>query len=167
MEGKKIVFMTDQIETFHPPNATQVPSKMRFLYGGAGGMAPVLVSLALADAQVLMDKLEEPYFLAAFAFRTLALFAIGGVWAWMHATEWDPRKLFQLGIVAPAMILGMIHATAPASTDTAESSAEGWGLSFSIVSTAHAAHLAGHETSETVEEPSPAEQIIKGLLGRP
>lgn len=147
-----------------PSEGEPTTSRMRFLCGGAGGMAPILVSLILADATLLAVYLRDPYFLAGFGVRSFGLFVLGGLWAWMHVSEHDPKKLFQLGIVAPAMIIGMIHASDAAKANGLEGASGASGFSFSIISSAHANE---HTTSEeSTDEPSPTERFIKGLLGR-
>ncbi len=147
-----------------PSEDDSTTPRMRFLCGGAGGLAPILVSLILADAALLAMSLRDPYFLAGFGVRSVGLFMLGGLWAWMHVSEHDPKKLFQLGIVAPAMIIGMIHASDAAKANGLDGASAAPAFSFSIISSAYANE---HTTSqERTDEPSPTERFIKGLLGR-
>ena len=64
--------------------------------------------------------------------------AIGGLWAYFHRSEVEPLKLFQLGIVAPAMITGMINASNV--SNQAQPGDSAWlDLRFALISSAHAA----------------------------
>jgi hypothetical protein len=141
----------------------------RFLWGGLGALAPTLISLAILDhmsvAEYITDIEEKTPELGGYGFRVLALFVIGGLWAFFHRSEIEPLKLFQLGVVAPAMITGMINASNVSRQTPADESA--WlDIPFTLVSSAHA--------EETTQAPPPApdqqsavDQFINGLLGRP
>src|SRR5215475_655055 len=87
----------------------------RFLWGGLGALAPTIISLAILDHTAVADYLANiegnAAWLGGYAFRVVVLFVIGGLWAYFHRAEIEPLKLFQLGIVAPAMITGMINAS--------------------------------------------------------
>ena len=93
--------------------------------------------------------------------NVLSLFVIGGLWAWMHKTETDPRKLFQLGIVAPAMITAMMNT---ANMNVKDGEQHAFDLSFSIVSTAYAAHTS--DKAKTTQTLSPLDKFIRGFLKR-
>ena len=141
----------------------------RFLWGGLGALAPTLISLAILDhmsvAEYISDIEEKTPELGGYGFRVLALFVIGGLWAFFHRSEIEPLKLFQLGVVAPAMITGMINASNVSRHTRADESA--WlDIPFTLMSSAHA--------EETTQVPPPApdqqsavDQFINGLLGRP
>jgi hypothetical protein len=144
----------------------------RFLWGGLGALAPTIISLAILDHSSLAHYItnidEETFKLIGYGFRVLALFAIGGLWAYFHRSEVEPLKLFQLGIVAPAMITGMINASNVSNQAQAGDSA--WlDLPFALVSSAHAAD--GRELPPPPVPPSgeqsAVDQFINGVLGRP
>jgi len=80
-----------------------VGGQKRFLIAGVGGIAPILVSLAAVDLETLLFKITVVATLA-YTIKVLVLYAIGGFVGWLHSGENDMRKLFQLGIVAPALI---------------------------------------------------------------
>ncbi len=88
----------------------------RFLWGGLGGLAPILATFLILEAQTIalyLDELRQGgsmLTIIGYAVRVVGLFVVGGLWAGLHKSEADPKKLFQLGIVAPAMITGMISA---------------------------------------------------------
>lgn len=139
----------------------------RFLWGGLGALAPTVISLAILDHSTLADYIfaidERVFELFGYGFRVVALFVIGGLWAFFHRTEVEPLKLFQLGVVAPAMITGMINASNVSRQEHAEGTA--WlDFRIALVSSAYA--------QESVPAPQPApptpvEQFINGVFGRP
>jgi hypothetical protein len=143
----------------------------RFLWGGLGALAPTIISLAILDhssiAHYISNIDEETFKLVGYGFRVLALFAIGGLWAYFHRSEVEPLKLFQLGIVAPAMITGMINASNVSSQATPGDSA--WlDFPIALISSAHAAD--GNTLPPPPPPPnqqSPVDQFINGVFGRP
>jgi hypothetical protein len=142
----------------------------RFLWGGLGALAPTIISLAILDhttlAEYISDIDEKTFEIGGYAFRVLALFAIGGLWAFFHRTEVEPLKLFQLGIVAPAMITGMINASNVSSSPGSDASA--WlDLRFELVSSAYAQDVSTVGDDGSPPEPTPVQQFINGILGRP
>jgi len=100
----------------------------RFLFGGLGALAPVLMFLATADLEHFFDHIE-PLKLAGYLVRVAALFVIGGFVAYLHKTESNPAKLIQLGIAGPALLAGYLHS---AQAEPVKST------SFSLFSTAYA-----------------------------
>lgn len=109
----------------------------KFLLGGLGALAPILASFAILDHETIKHYFEESTMkLAGYSFRIIVLFTLGGIWAFLHKSEEDPIKLFQLGIVGPALITGMINANnavAPSSDHVKTVS-----FSFSIIQEAYA-----------------------------
>ncbi len=142
----------------------------RFLWGGLGALAPTIISLAILDHSLLADYAanidEETFKLVGYGFRVLALFAIGGLWAYFHRSEVEPLKLFQLGIVAPAMITGMINASNVSDQVRPEDSA--WlNFPISLISSAHAEETTQPPPAPQPDQQSPVDQFINGVLGRP
>jgi hypothetical protein len=148
-------------------------SLRRFAWGGAGALAPILTSLLMLDVDNLSTYIQhafqsggELYELLGYSVRIALLFLVGGIWAFLHKMESDPKKLFQLGIVAPAMITGMINASnvreerLPAAPDNPPAIS----FSLSLISSAYAE--TDEETQPKPEEPSPGKKFIKGLFGR-
>jgi hypothetical protein len=143
----------------------------RFLWGGLGALAPTIISLAILDHSSLAHYIsnidQETFKLIGYGFRVLALFAIGGLWAYFHRSEVEPLKLFQLGIVAPAMITGMINASNVSNQPRAGDSA--WlDFPIALISSAHAAD-SNQVPPPPVPAPnqqSPIDQFINGVLGR-
>ncbi|MBI4420626.1 MAG: carboxypeptidase-like regulatory domain-containing protein [Gemmatimonadetes bacterium] len=85
-----------------------MPWKRKALLGGIGALTPLILNLLVVDIATVLSGLE-PLVVVGYAIRVGVLFFVGALWASLHKTETDPKKLFQLGIVAPAMIVGVIN----------------------------------------------------------
>jgi hypothetical protein len=159
-------FATELVGSRSDNPVSDNPGRTRFLYGGAGALAPLMVSLVLVDIDVLSGYLANIdgggiYRAAGYAVQFVVLFVIGGLWATMHRSERDPRKLFQLGLVAPAMITAMLNAS-----NVQQAQEVSWlPDSFAIVSSAHAQST--EQVAPVVSKPTPLEQFLDGLLKRP
>jgi hypothetical protein len=59
-----------------------------------------------------------------FGLRLLAFAGFGAFWGYLHRPEHDLKRAFQIGIAAPAAIMGMVYAndvgSGPAATDLAQ-----------------------------------------------
>jgi hypothetical protein len=80
----------------------------RFIYGGIGGLAPVLLSLLVIDLKTLLLTLSW-LAIGSYLIKVIGLFLLGGLVAWLHKKESDPTKLFQLGIAGPALITAALN----------------------------------------------------------
>lgn len=78
------------------------------MIAGLGGITPVLLSLVVIDLETLLLDVT-PLAVVSYLIRVLALFAVGGLVGWLHKSEHDTVKLFQLGIAAPALITAAIN----------------------------------------------------------
>ncbi len=137
----------------------------KFFLGGGGALAPLLVSFIVADVDTLIMYFKDLsnngiYELAGYATHVAGLFVLGGVWASLHKSERDPKKLFQLGVVAPAVITAMLNASNVEYSKGNEHVTD-IGISFSLISTAHA-----KSTDEKKKAMSAFDKFIKGLLKR-
>ena len=153
----------------------------KFFWGGMGALAPIALSVVVLDHVVIGQWLEQIRSdgsgfseVIGYSVRVGGLFLIGGLWASLHKSEFEPMKLFQLGIVAPAMITGLINA---GNVDNARSlpehQSESISWSLSILSSAHASVLTEVENATVLaneEEKKRPERVpsgfIRGLLGR-
>ena len=155
----------------------QLGGGTRFLWGGLGALAPSIISIAILDYSTLdhyianVDKL--PFLLAGYASRVIALFGIGGLWAYFHRSEVDPLKLFQHGVVAPAMITAMLGAS-KISNPSSATDVSWLDLVPSVVSTAYANDQPPpqqpppqqQQPQQQQQQQSAVEQFLKGVLGR-
>ncbi len=163
-----------------PGRTQQIGNPAKFLWGGLGGLTPVLGTLIILDFATLGMYLGDLgtnemriYSLAGYTVRVLILFLIGGLWAVLHKSEREPMKLFQLGLVAPAMITGMINAGNVQVEKDPHSADQQATFSFSIISSAYAKDDQQPESDQEIEDgqekpanPSPVDEFLKGIFGR-
>ena len=150
----------------------------RFLYGGGGAIVPVLLNFLVIDLTVVFNGLTLLTALS-YVLRVCALFAAGGLAVTVfNRDEVVPAKLFQLGIVAPALLTALIngHNAAPQGTG-------GNGIALAPPAPAHAAvtwHIPsfiGEARAQTPPSPpsklkafalpqeTQTQQIYRGLFG--
>ena len=134
----------------------KIPKK--FLWGGLGALLPIISSIAIADADTIAGYLSktENMAIAGYVVKILFLFVVGGMWVYISRTENDPAKLIQLGIVAPAMLTVWIS-----SATVVEQREQATLAPVRAVVT----FVSSHNTGST--KPSPWDNFIKGVLGRP
>jgi hypothetical protein len=80
----------------------------KILLGGIGALTPIIMNLLVLDFKILSD-LTWIVFLG-YLIRVVVLFYLGGLVAYLHKNEKSPVKLFELGIVAPALITALLNA---------------------------------------------------------
>jgi len=84
-------------------------TRKKIIIGGLGALTPVIMNLLIVDLDALLVKLTILAFLG-YIIRLVALFYLGGFVAFLHKDENSPIKIFELGIVAPALITAMLNA---------------------------------------------------------
>ncbi len=138
----------------------------RFLLGGGGALMPVLVSLLAIDLGALLDSESNLTTgnIIGFAIRYVVLFIVGGVVAYLHEDETKSFKLFELGIVAPALITSLITAQGVAAGQNSLI-VSSIPINMSLISSAHAG------TPSRIAEPNQAvawsfSEVLDGLSGR-
>jgi hypothetical protein len=138
-------------------------SRQRFLTAGLGGIAPILLSLIVIDLETILLKVT-PLAVTAYLIRVIALFAVGGLVGWLHKTEKNPVKLFQLGIAAPALITAAINGSRiplPEKQAIAQASS-----SWSLIANAHAQTAVEPEIHRfSLPQETPSQQVYRGLFG--
>jgi len=136
-------------------------SRERFLIGGVGGLAPVLMFLVTGDFQRFFTP-GLPAMALGYLVRAVILFFLGGFVVWLYRDESQRIKAFQLGVGAPAMIAGLL-ATAgsqpPAPTRAT--------LSLSFIPVVRAQTTIGSESLKhfSLSPQSPTGQFFQGLVG--
>lgn len=81
----------------------------KILIGGLGALTPIIMNLLVIDLEVLLLNLTL-YAVLGYTIRVIILFYLGGMTAFLHKDEDSPVKIFELGIVAPALITALINA---------------------------------------------------------
>jgi hypothetical protein len=115
----------------------------RFLLGGGGALMPVLISLLAIDLGALLDSESNLTTgnIIGFGIRYLVLFIVGGVVAYLHEDETKSFKLFELGIVAPALITSLITAQGVAAAGQNSFIISSIPINMSLISSANAETL--------------------------
>ena len=85
--------------------------RKRLFIGCLGALAPILVNLYVIDLQTTLNNLL-PLEAASYAVRLVALCASACIVIYLNGDESRPAKLFQLGIMAPAMLTSMLNGAA-------------------------------------------------------
>ena len=140
-------------------------TRKKIIIGGLGALTPVIMNLLIVDLNVVFVKIT---FLASLAYviRLVILFSLGGFVAFLHKGENSPMKIFELGIVAPALIIATVNAgrvpILKAPPQTAETSA----ASFSLIPSVYALPPQEEEIKTfSLPEESSMQQIWRGLTG--
>jgi hypothetical protein len=170
-----------------PRRRTRVLSaRDRILLGGLGALTPILLNFLVLDVEKVFAKVTL-IVCVGYAARIVLLFYLGGVVAYLHKTERSAFKLFELGIVAPALLTTMMNgfnaaraeATAPPPQQKATQGAEFSILNHGLVTSAYAQSIPisspepskpPEERNESVKTFSPPqetnkEQFLRGLFG--
>ncbi|RUM94423.1 MAG: hypothetical protein DSZ28_03295 [Thiothrix sp.] len=140
-------------------------AQRRFLLGGGGALMPVLVSLLAIDLGAFLDSRSDLTTgnIIGFGIRYLILFVVGGVVAYLHEDEHKSFKLFELGIVAPALITSLITAQGVAADENPLEISHA-RISISLISSANA------QTNSNIPEDNNVawsfSDILDGLSGR-
>ena len=168
--------------------------KQKLLIGGIGGLAPILAKLLIQDVNTITLWLQNLDFkflmirIIGYLLWALILFGAGAFWVFLNKSEKKLLKIFQLGIVAPAMITGMIQSAqmnklndkvdnAIKKTGAVESTNKAGNLigasitssrTSYLISTAYAANNFTDKKTETNKKQiSIWNQLIDGALARP
>lgn len=81
----------------------------KIFIGGLGALTPIIMNLLVIDLEVLLVNLTF-YSVLGYSIRVIVLFYLGGLIAYLHKDEFNPVKIFELGIVAPALITALLNA---------------------------------------------------------
>ena len=138
-------------------------TRKKIIIGGLGALTPVIMNLLIVDFEVVFVKIALFAFIG-YVIRLVVLFSLGGFVAFLHKGENSPMKIFELGIVAPALIIGMVNAgrvpILKAPPQTAETSA----ASFSLIPSVYALPPQEEEVKEfSLPKESAIQQIWRGL----
>lgn len=145
----------------------------KIFLGGLGALTPIIMNLLVVDLEVLLVKLTV-FAVLGYAIRVVTLFYLGGITAFLHKDENSPVKIFELGIVAPALITALINAAQIDVPKTRPSTADPLiGISmFNTVVYAQSQDTSRSQDSTRIVVKSfalphetPIQQFWRGLLG--
>jgi hypothetical protein len=135
-------------------------NRERFLIGGVGGLAPVLMFLATGDFVRYFSNIAVIVILG-YVVRTIILFFIGGFTVSLYREEQQRMKIFQLGLGAPAMLAGFLASSTSLVPNTHPNS------STAFITVVHAQTTSNSDGLKrfTLPNPSPLDQFLEGLTG--
>jgi hypothetical protein len=144
--------------------------------GAAGGLV-VGVATYPAVENGYIDLIVRPDIgeWVGFLIRVVVTSAIGAFWGYLHRPDHDRKRVFQLGLVAPAAVASLVYANMGSSSPTTnkpESASVTIGEKqhagrLSVIGSAHAGDLSDIIVLVPVSGPRPlVDRIIKGVFGR-
>ncbi len=96
--------------------------RKRMLLAGLGALMPVILNLLVVDYRTVFTDATLPA-AAGYAIRVVVLFFLGGLVAFLHKEETNPLRIFELGIIAPALVTALMNGTNPAVSPASERAA--------------------------------------------
>jgi hypothetical protein len=95
--------------TFEATRVKELTGHTKILIGGLGALTPIVLNLVIVDLNTTLANLTALVFLG-YLLRVVVLFYLGGLVAYFQE-EKSRLKLFELGIVAPALLTGIMNGT--------------------------------------------------------
>jgi len=154
------------------PWSIELSNFERFLIGGVGGLAPVLMFLINVDFEKYFTD-ASTLKMIGYIFRAITLFLLGGFIAYLHDTERKKMTLFLIGLSAPSLVAGYITTAQqpPSQTESATPAKknENHAGSLSFFSVAYADDNPMEESKPlkkfTLPQQSPSSQFLEGFVG--
>jgi hypothetical protein len=141
-------------------------NRNRFLVGGVGGIAPVLINLFVIDLAAILVQVTS-LVIISYLIRVVALFFVGGFVAYLNK-EQDPYKVFQLGIAAPALITAILNGNnvpAPRPNITALTDPHAYYITFFPTPAYAQSPNEDNVKHFTPPQETPSQQLKRGLFG--
>lgn len=152
------------------PKPEDIGLKQRLFIGCLGALAPILANLYVVDLNTVWPNLL-PLEALTYVLRLLGLCLSACVIIYLNSDEVRPVKLFQLGIMAPALITSMLNGAAIAnkvpSSPTPAPAPHAWLL----IPQANAQPSPAPPSAPAVldctkpQVPTVSQQVLKGLAG--
>lgn len=141
-------------------------TKKRILLGAIGGLTPYLVTLLSIDFKAVVVSFELLDWVGL-AIRCLVLIFLGALVAYLHKSETEQFKVFQLGLAAPALLATFINSNSGANEAIPTLVTEPRPVVFGVIGRAYAAdekqYINRGMLRETKVEAS--SRFLRGLLG--
>ncbi len=145
----------------------------KIFIGGLGALTPIIMNLLVVDLEVLLVKLTV-FAVLGYVIRVVVLFYLGGITAFLHRDENSPVKIFELGIVAPALITALINAGQIDVPKTRPSTADN-RIGITVFNTVVYAQPQDTSRSQdstrfvvksfALPQETPIQQFLRGLMG--
>ncbi|MEK6697444.1 MAG: hypothetical protein AABZ10_00175 [Nitrospirota bacterium] len=134
-------------------------TRKKIVLGGLGALTPVVLNLIAVDLRTVFYSLTL-IAVAGYLVRVIVLFYLGGLVAYLHKAETSPIKLFELGIVAPALITSMLNASNISVPSAPPSPSQG-----SVFVPSAYAQPAADLKQFTLPQETPTQQFFRGFAG--
>jgi hypothetical protein len=142
--------------------------RKRMQIGCVGALTPILINVLVVDLQTTLSNVTTISVLA-YLVRVVGLCAAACIVVYLNSDEARPIKLFQLGIMAPALLTGMINGLAAANNQAPPSSAPVHGtMTPSFIGSAYAQGAPLPTGVTDCSKPRTltiSQQVLKGLAG--
>ena len=92
------------------PQPPTIGTAERILIGAVGGCSIVLVNLVQFDPATLFDEEFQLMILLGYTIQAVAFLLLGGIVAYLDSGERDRRRIFFLGLTAPAVFMAVLNA---------------------------------------------------------
>ena len=94
--------------------AEVLTTRDRILIGAVGGAIAAAITFPIAAYDVVLAFTKDPTELIAFVLRVAGSAVVGAGWVWGAEEKSANRpQLFKAGLLAPALVLGLLSANAP------------------------------------------------------
>ena len=158
-----------QREPSSTPSRRRVPNGwQRIRLGALGSLAPFLVNAAVADPVTVFSAITATAMLG-YGFRVVGLMTLGALVAWAHGKETNSLRLFEVGIIAPALVTTMMNAAAARDSTVSAAKAQQVTAALFIPRAAYAqsSYSSGRDTVYAFDAPpeSRLEQFWRGFTG--
>lgn len=95
---------------FPESTVNELTTRRKIMIGGVGALTPIVLNLLVVDLKTTFAT-TTALVLLGYLIRVVGLFYLGGLVAYFHKEEKSALKLFELGIVAPALITALMNGT--------------------------------------------------------
>ena len=135
----------------------------RIAVGAIGGILVGVVAYPVPAYETMLNVEGGFALLAGWVLRIVGFGFLGGLWAFLHKSENERFKIFQFGVIGPAVISAMIAANVPKEAIGPGEAVSG-SHGIAIVSSAHAAERPPRQPAEKPRR-SFWSLVVKGFLG--
>lgn len=143
--------------------------RQKVALGGAGALTPIILNLLVVDATRSLRELTL-LVVAGYLLKVISLFYLGGMTAALHRQEQDPLRVFELGIVAPALLTTFINGSRAEkhNEQPPNPAAVAQALTWLLPSDLIAAEVGGQQVYSFRQAPPEtiAQQFLRGLVGQ-
>ena len=140
-------------------------TRQKIFLGGLGALTPVVLNLLAVDLKTTFETIGVFVF-AGYALRVVGLFYLGGLVAYLHKDENKPIKLFELGIVAPALLTTLLSAAQIEAPKTEKAVADNHSAALQLMPVVYAQSSDPDQFKRfTLPREGAASQVWRGLTG--